>query len=145
MYVFVFMYSPRYACLALCPSCPMPAYPCASLQLIINYSKYFRTMLLEKTFLHGPVLMDYLGVTKKKARLCQQKLLSPQCQLCNKEQSLHHVLTNCRVALKRRQYDDRHDSILGCIHFFLSSHLPKDSRITMDRPNSPYTFPRTLL
>ena len=73
-----------------------------------------------------------------------KKLSSPQCQLCNKEQTLHHVLNHCTVALEKRQYNDRHDNILECIHSFLSSHLPKDSKITVDLPNSPYTFPQNI-
>jgi hypothetical protein len=73
-----------------------------------------------------------------------KKLSSPQCQLCHKEQTLHHVLNHCTVALEKRRYNDRHDSVLGCIHSFLSSHLPKDSRIIVDLPNSHYTFPQNI-
>ena len=74
-----------------------------------------------------------------------KKMSSPQCQLCSKEQTLHHVFNNCAVALEGRQYSNRHDSVLGCIHSFLSAHLPQDSRITADLPNFPFTSPRTLL
>ena len=69
-----------------------------------------------------------------------KKLSSPQCQLCSKEQSLHHVLNNCKVALLKWWYNDWHDKVLACINSFLSSHLPQDSSISVDLPNRPYTF-----
>ena len=74
-----------------------------------------------------------------------KKMSSPQCQLCSKEQTLHHVLNNCTVALEGRRYNDRHDSVLACIHSFLSAHLPQDSRITADLPNISFTFPQNIV
>ena len=44
-----------------------------------------------------------------------------------------------------RLYNDRHDSVLGCIHSFLSSHMFLGSSITVDLPNSPYTFPQNIV
>ena len=73
-----------------------------------------------------------------------KKISSSQCQLRSKEQSLHHVLNNCEVALLKRQYNDRHDRVLACIHSFLSSHLPQDSSLSVDLPSSPYTFPQNI-
>ena len=54
------------------------------------------------------------------------------------------MLNNCTVALERRRYNERPDSILGCIHSFLSAHLPQDCRITVDLPNNTYNFPQAI-
>ena len=73
-----------------------------------------------------------------------KKLTSPKCQLCSEEQTLQHVLNNCTAALEMRRYNERHDSVLACIHSFLSSHMPQGSCITVDLPNSSYTFPQNI-
>ena len=54
-----------------------------------------------------------------------KKLKSPLCPLCGRDQILLHILNNCSVALEKRRYTERHDSVLSSIHSFLVNHLPQ--------------------
>ena len=53
-----------------------------------------------------------------------KELSSLQCQLCNKEQTLPHILNICSKALEMRHYNGRRDSVLEHIYSFLLGHLP---------------------
>ena len=66
------------------------------------------------------------------------------CTLCGERQTLLHVLNACPYALEKRRFNDRHDSILECIHTFLVSQLPPSLSITVDLPDKPYSFPQQI-
>jgi hypothetical protein len=46
------------------------------------------------------------------------------CKLCGADVcSLHHILSNCKTALKQQRYTWRHDSVLSYLHVVLVNHL----------------------
>ena len=52
--------------------------------------------------------------------------LSAACKLCGERQTLCHILNNCKMALNRRRYDNRHDEILRIISSFVQKQVPDD-------------------
>ena len=71
-----------------------------------------------------------------------KKLTSPQCSLCqSSNQSLHHILNQCPVALKLRRYNKRHDNVLQVINSWIKEHAPPTANVTADLPNTSYDFP----
>ena len=73
-----------------------------------------------------------------------KKLKSPSCPLCGQVQTLLHILNHCPVALEKRRYNERHDSVLSGIHSFLINHLPQGMNILADLPGTVYTFPPSI-
>ena len=73
-----------------------------------------------------------------------KKVPSPKCQLCDKDQSLGHILNGCKTALDLRRYNTRHDSVLEAIYGFLCHHLPKHWQTTVDLHGHHYTFPQDI-
>ena len=74
-----------------------------------------------------------------------RKVTSPKCQLCDKDQSLLHVLNGCQTALQLRCCNARYDSVLEAIYKFLCLHLPRDWSTTIDHPNHQYVFPQDIV
>ena len=49
---------------------------------------------------------------------------SDVCSICGQEGcSLHHILSNCKTALKQQRYTWRHDSVLFYLQHFLCEHI----------------------
>jgi len=49
--------------------------------------------------------------------------LSVACKLCGEQQTLCHILNNCKVALELCRYNTRHDRILQAITMFMKQQL----------------------
>ena len=73
------------------------------------------------------------------------KKASDVCALCQvSRQSLPHILNNCPVAMDLRRYSRRHDDVLMVIGEFIKVHLPTNFTITIDSPQTTYTFPHHI-
>ena len=66
------------------------------------------------------------------------------CPLCMGKQTLSHVLNNCPKAMDLRRYSSRHDEVLKPIAAFANDHLPPSFSITVDLPDSSYSFPHHI-
>lgn len=60
------------------------------------------------------------------------KRVNAKCPLCEKYETLHHVLNNCAVMLDR--YTWRHDSILSCLYSNFKEHLLPNFELLADLP-----------
>ena len=69
-----------------------------------------------------------------------KKKNDPLCPLCHENQTLLHILNNCRVARDLRRYNLRHDLILKAIADAVSCNIPSTTTLTADISDS-YTFP----
>jgi hypothetical protein len=69
-----------------------------------------------------------------------KKKNDPLCPLCHENQTLLHILNNCRVARDLRRYNLRHDLILKAIADVVSCNIPSTTTLTADISDS-YTFP----
>ena len=69
-----------------------------------------------------------------------KKRNDPSCPLCHENQTLMHVLNNCRVARDARRYNFRHDAILRVIAEVVQNNIPPTSTLTADIGES-YDFP----
>ena len=69
-----------------------------------------------------------------------KKRSDPLCPLCHENQSLLHILNNCRVARDARRYNQRHDSILTVIADVIKCNIPSTTTLTADLSDT-YTFP----
>ena len=69
-----------------------------------------------------------------------KKKTSDSCPLCGERQTLIHVLNNCKVALDRRRYNERHDRVLQILANAVVKKLPSTTNLTMDLGDT-YQFP----
>ena len=69
-----------------------------------------------------------------------RKRNDPACPLCNKNQSLLHVLNNCMVARDLRRYNVRHDGVLKEIAAAIKPYLSPTSSLSIDIQGT-YEFP----
>ena len=67
--------------------------------------------------------------------------ISDKCKLCERKQTLIHVLNDCPIALKLQRYNHRHDSVLSKIVEFVETCHPENTEIIYDLPDNPYQFP----
>ena len=67
--------------------------------------------------------------------------ISDKCKLCERKQTLIHVLNDCPIALKLRRYNHRHDSVLTKIVEFVETCSLENTTIIYDLPDNPYQFP----
>ena len=68
----------------------------------------------------------------------------PSFPLCHENQSLLHVLNNCRAARDYRRYNIRHDSILSAITETVSRNIPQTTSMTADISDT-YEFPHHII
>ena len=73
-----------------------------------------------------------------------KKMNSPSCPLCHENQTLLHILNNCRVARDARRYNLRHDSILSAITDVVQHSIPPTSTMTADISDT-YNFPLHII
>ena len=69
-----------------------------------------------------------------------RKRTDSSCPLCKENQSLLHVLNNCRVARDLRRYNIRHDCVLQEIAKAIMPCLPPGTNFTVDITDR-YKFP----
>ena len=69
---------------------------------------------------------------------------SKACPLCGQNQTLMHVLNNCKASLHSNRYTWRHNSVLGVIAAFVKCSLPESWRMIVDLPEHFYCFPVNL-
>ena len=63
---------------------------------------------------------------------------SDACCLCGgSPANLHHILSNCSIALHQKRYTWRHDSVLLHLKLVLSSHIEKRNRTYKMRSKAP--------
>ena len=68
------------------------------------------------------------------------------CPLCKEgKQTLQHVLNGCPKAQELRRYSDRHDKVLENIVSLVQESIPRTTSISVDLPNSHYTFPQHIV
>ena len=59
------------------------------------------------------------------ANLYLSKMNSNNCPLCHEDhQDLVHVPTSCKIAMKLRHYNEKHDWVLAVVYETISQHLP---------------------
>ena len=73
-----------------------------------------------------------------------RKRKDPSFPLCHENQSLLHVLNNCRAARDYRRYNIRHDSILSAITETVSRNIPQTTSMTADISDT-YEFPHHII
>lgn len=62
------------------------------------------------------------------------------CPLCKGDiHTQHHILNNCPVAANQQRYLWRHNSVLNCIIYYLSSRLTTNMRLYVDIPGNEST------
>jgi len=64
------------------------------------------------------------------------------CPLCGEDQTLLHVLNQCRVSLELRRFSHRHDAVLTVINKLVRDHLTPSQQMTADLPGSSYQYPQ---
>ena len=74
-----------------------------------------------------------------------KKSPSPTCKLCPEKQTLSHVLNSCSTALNHHRFNLRHDSVLKDLYLCLKPHLPNGSKLTVDLPDTEYSFPQHIV
>ena len=67
--------------------------------------------------------------------------ISDKCKLCEKKQTLIHVLNDYPIALKLRCYNHHHDSVLAKIVEFVETCCSENTQIIYNLPENPYQFP----
>ena len=64
-----------------------------------------------------------------------EKRANPDCDLCGKKQTRHHVMSFCKTALNQARYTWRHNSVLKTIASHLQSVLtPLNASLFVDIP-----------
>ena len=61
-----------------------------------------------------------------------------RCPLCGEDQTLLHVLNQCRVSLELRRFSHRHDAVLIVINKLIRDHLTPSQQMTAHLPGSSY-------
>ena len=93
---------------------------CTSPSCAPIWSRVIRSLPEEQLKLAINAAVDVLP---DNANLCLwKKRENPSFLLCHENQSLLHVLNNCRVARDARRYNVRHDLILNAISDFVRQH-----------------------
>jgi hypothetical protein len=58
-----------------------------------------------------------------------------KCRLCDRNETIIHVLNGCQLALQSGRYKWRHDSILTLLANFIQQHLDTEWTLLVDLPN----------
>ena len=66
------------------------------------------------------------------------------CPLCGQQQTLHHVLNHCPVALDLRRFSHRHDAVLTAIAELVGAHLAPPQQMIVDLPGYTYHYPPNI-
>ena len=64
-----------------------------------------------------------------------------KCKLCERKQTLIHVLNDCPIALELGHYNHIHDIVLAKIDEFVETYWPENTKMIYDLTDNPYQFP----
>ena len=68
------------------------------------------------------------------------------CPLCGQQQTLHHILNHCPVALDIRRFmiSHRHNAVLTAIAELVAAHLAPPQQMIVDLPGYTYHYPPNI-